>query len=509
MLQLWMELYRLKWLWSKFIGPIKDLLHRNDRFSRGVMAILSGTVISRIIAFAAIPLLSRLFTPSDFGVLAIFGMITGTLATLVTWRYEAAIILPDKDEDAANILGVCIGLSTITSILIAIVFYYYSEAIAVFFGAPELTIWLYWSPICIWSIGVFTALRLWNSRTDDFKWISIANIADIGAMAITQIGLGILLRGMLTGLMLGPYAARVASVLVLLLRTLKSDGRLILSSLNSRQALNLAVRYLRFPLYDLPASMLSSLSREMPTGILGIFFITQWVGLYSVAQRILSVPVQVLGGAIAQVYLPVAQDAKKSGRLDTFTLSIFDRLLGIALTPMLIVAIAAPELITVILGDRWFLAGLFLQCLMPSLLMVFIASPLSEVYSVLERQQEKLVFNTAVFITRLISLIIGGLLGDALLAIIMYSASGTIFWMLQCFWILRMSRIKTPTIFKHVFSELIRTIPFLIFTIGMQYFYPNSPRRITLAICITLVVFIALRWKEFLGPGSFKDSISS
>jgi O-antigen/teichoic acid export membrane protein len=496
----------LKWLWAKFADPLKGLLRRDDRFSRGVITIMSGTILSRIIVFATIPFLTRLFTPSDFGVLAIFGLIVGSMGTLITGRYEAAIVLPESDEEAVNILGVCIGLATINSALLFVIFYYCTEAVAIFFGAPELIPWLYWAPLCSWAIGIFTALRRWNSRTDDFKWISIANVGDVGALAITQIGVGLLFRGVLTGLMLGPFAGRLTGAAILLLRALKSDGPLIRRSLNFRVAVDQAKRYLRFPLYDLPASMLGTLSREMPTGILGIFFVTQWVGLYSIANRILSVPLQVLGGSIAQVYLPVALDAKRSGRLDSFTLTIFDRLLSISFTPMLVVAIGAPELISTLLGERWLMAGEILQYLMPSLLMVFIASPLSEVFSVLERQQEKLVFNIALFITRLISLVVGGMLGDPILAIIMYSASGTIFWMLQCFWILRLSQITSQTITAHIMAEILHALPFIIFAIGVENYYEGSPRRISLAICITIVTFIAFRWKEFLGPGMLKKS---
>jgi lipopolysaccharide exporter len=499
----------LKWLWAKFADPLKGLLRRDDRFSRGVLTLLSGTVLSRLIAFMAIPFLSRLFTPSDFGALAIFVMINGALGTLVTGRYEASIILPESDEEAVNLLGVCIGLATTNSILLSIVFFYYSEPVAIFFGAPELIPWFHWSPVCIWASGIFASLRLWNSRTDNFQWISIANVGDIGALTAIQISVGLLFRGMLTGLMLGPFAGRLTAAAILMTRTLKSDWSFIRRSLSFRVAVDQAIRYLRFPLYDLPASILANLSREMPTGVLGIFFITQWVGFYSIAYRILSVPVQVLGGAIAQVYLPVARDARRSGQLDSFTLAIFDRLLSIAFVPMLVVAIGAPELISTLLGQRWFITGEILQYLMPSILMVFIASPLSEVYSVLERQKEKLVFNIAVFITRLISLVVGGLLGDPLLAIIMYSASGTIFWMLQCFWILRLANITSQAIMGHIIAELLRSLPYIIFALGIHHYYAGNPRRISLAICIIIVVFIIVRWKEILGPGMLKKAYVS
>jgi O-antigen/teichoic acid export membrane protein len=176
---------------------------------------------------------------------------------------------------------------------------------------------------------------------------------------------------------------------------------------------------------------------------------------------------------------------------------------------MLAVAISAPALINVVLGEQWFMAGEILRYLMPSVFMAFIASPLSEIYSVLERQKEKLVFNIAVFITRLFSLVVGGLLGDPLLAIIMYSLSGTIFWLLQCFWILRMSGIKTRKILKHVMAEVLRALPFIVLNIMAQLYYSGSPRRITLVLCISMLVFLALRWKEFLGPGTLKNAHAS
>ena len=187
--------------------------------------------------------------------------------------------------------------------------------------------------------------------------------------------------------------------------------------------------------------------------------------------------------------------------MDRLTLSIFDRLTGIAFTPMLVISIAAPELVSLLLGSRWVIAGEMLQWLTPSLLMAFIASPLSEVYSVLERQPEKLVFNVALFITRILSLVIGGFLGDAILAVALYSVSGTVFWALQCYWLLRISRIQPKAIFRHIGAEIVRATPFIICMGFVQYRY-DSPKKLLLAAVIAILIFTVWRWKEFLGPGS-------
>ncbi|MBT8423089.1 MAG: oligosaccharide flippase family protein, partial [Gammaproteobacteria bacterium] len=411
-----------------------------------------------------------------------------------------------SDEKAVNLLAVCIGLSTITSVLLWFAFQVWGRDIALLFGAPDFEFWLKLSPLCIWATGVWTALRLWKSRRDDFRSISVSRVVDTSALVTTQTGLGLGFQGMLGGLLVGPFIARFAAVLSIGLSTLRNDGELIRRSLNWQVAREQAIRFIRFPVYDTPASTLSSISREMPAGMLGMFFVTQWVGFYSIAYRILSVPVQMLGGAIAQVYLPVARDAAAAGRLDKLSLSIFGRLLGVAMTPMIIVAIAAPELISVILGPQWVFAGEMLAWLTPSMLAVFVASPLSEIYSILERQQEKLVFNVALFATRVASLGIGGLLGDPILAVALYSVSGAVFWALQSVWLLNLSSVPSGTIAKQIFAELLRGIPFILFISAIQYRY-NSPMKLTAATFVAIALFFAFRWKEFLGPGKSRQKL--
>jgi|GEM_PF-620274 len=497
----------MKWFSALFIAPVREMLARNDRFSRGVIAILSGTVLSRIIAFAAIPILSRMFTPSDFGVFALLSMVIAVLGPIVTWRYEAAIILPDDEADAINLLMVSCLASTVSSLLIFFVFFAFGDQLAIFLGSPELGRWLPWSALCIWAVGLFTALRLWKSRMDDFASVSYARVADTSALSAVQLGLGWFLNGSVFGLMIGPFVGRFTGFFSLLYSTLRADGSRIFAALDLSRALILAKRYVRFPQFDLPASALNNFSREMPIAVLGVFFIPQWVGLYSVANRVMSVPLQVVGGAIAQVYLPLAQSAQQSSRLDHFTLAIFDRLLRVSVTPMLLVAIAAPEMLSYILGDQWYFAGIFLRWICPWLMLAFIASPISEVFSVLERQADKLIFNSVLFTTRLISLVIGGFLGDPFLAVALFGISGAIFWFAQCYWLIKISGIKMVLFWKHIFMELLRATPYLVVMVGAQW-YHVSPLKVVVGLLILLLLFVSLNWHQLLGSGRAVQMIS-
>ena len=214
----------------------------------------------------------------------------------------------------------------------------------------------------------------------------------------------------------------------------------------------------------------------------------------------MSVPLQVVGGAIAQVYLPLAQVASQSSRLDGFTLAIFNRLLRLSVTPMIMVAIAAPELLAFILGDQWYFAGSFLRWICPWLMLAFIASPISEVFSVLERQADKLVFNSVLFVTRLLSLVIGGVLGDVFLAVALFGISGAVFWFVQCYWLIKISGVRMVLFWKHISMELLRAVPYITI-IGYAQWSHNDIRKIVLTLFALFAVFVTLNWRELLSSG--------
>ncbi len=64
------------------------------RLGRAVAVLVTGTAFGQLIVLAASPLVTRLYTPADFGVLGVFSAFLGILGIAVTLRYELAIPLP-------------------------------------------------------------------------------------------------------------------------------------------------------------------------------------------------------------------------------------------------------------------------------------------------------------------------------------------------------------------------------------------------------------------------------
>jgi hypothetical protein len=62
-------------------------------------------------------------------------------------------------------------------------------------------------------------------------------------------------------------------------------------------------------------------------------------------------------------------------------------------------------------------------------------------FDVLEKQRANLLFNVVLFVTRAVSLIVGGVLGDPLLAIALFGLSGAVLWFAHTIWMLQLGGV--------------------------------------------------------------------
>jgi O-antigen/teichoic acid export membrane protein len=85
---------------SRFPGRLLRILPKS-RFARSVAVVTAGSALGQGLVVASAPLLTRLYTPADFGVLAVYGSIVSLVAVVAALRYEFAIALPGHDKAVA------------------------------------------------------------------------------------------------------------------------------------------------------------------------------------------------------------------------------------------------------------------------------------------------------------------------------------------------------------------------------------------------------------------------
>ncbi len=110
---------------------------RSSSFAVDVLKLVTGTTLAQVITILAAPVITRLYGPEAFGFLAIFASITSILGVIACMRYEMAIMLPKTDEEAANLLGLCLPCVAVVSGLTVPALYFGGDALLSLLKAPE------------------------------------------------------------------------------------------------------------------------------------------------------------------------------------------------------------------------------------------------------------------------------------------------------------------------------------------------------------------------------------
>lgn len=431
-------------------------------FIRNVVTLMTGTVFAQILLILVAPILTRLYSPSDFGVFNLFTSIGSILAVVACLRYEGAIVLPEKDKDAANVFTLCITICISMAIFILVIVAFFRESIADLFNAPSLSFWLWFMPLSIIVSGLFMVFNYWSTRRKQFKRLAVRQVTNSTVTALTQISVGATFHIGPGGLIGGSLIGQLVATVRLAWQIYKDEGKQIISFINKISMKHMLYRYKKFPLYDSWAALLNTSSNLLPALLLAYFFNPVVVGLYALGNRVLGVPMGVIGNAVSQVFFPRAVEARRAGELDYVALKMFNILLNMGFVPILLIAIVAPDLFRIVFGSEWILAGEYVRWLSAFMLLAFISSPISSIYSVMERQREGLIIYLFVFVIRLTALIIGGMKGDALFTVALFGISEATFRFFNCCYILHMAGVRVSDTIGSFTKQFLYTIPYAL-----------------------------------------------
>jgi len=397
-------------------------------FARHVGLLVSGAALGHGLTALAAPILGRLYTPAEFGLLALFTALVAILAEAASWRYELAIVLPADDEDArtlvalASLVVIAMALASLAAVALA------GDALAGVLESPALAIYLWWLPPALLVIGLYRVLSYWATRKQAYRRLSAAQIARSLTAATVQLATG-LLGFQAGGLIGGRVAGETGALAALGGAFCRRGGRPPLPRPMRIDSLRrLAREYADFPKFSLPQGLVNAVSQSMPAFLLAYFFDAHIVGLYAMAHRLLHLPARFIGQAVRQVFLQQASERlQQAGDLRRLHLQTTLALAGFGFFPALIVLLWGPELFTLFLGDAWQAAGGYARWMVLWLFFAFINPPSTVLMQVLRRQHILLIFDLALFACRTGLLVYAGLRMSAETAIAAFSLAGAIF----------------------------------------------------------------------------------
>lgn len=407
---------------SKLPGKAAFSRLSKSPFVRNILLVMTGTAVAQIIGFALSPIISRLFSPGDFGIFGSFDAVASIVGTVVTLQYSQAIILPREDGDGMNLLA----LSCASTFLLATI------CLGACVIAPGILNGLM-KTTGIWALillvlatlvaGINQSFQSWCVRAKAFKHTAGSQVVRSLSSSGTQLACG--------GFGFGAAGLVCSSVLADLLasvnlgRVVFRDWRGLRQNIGWQHIWRLAAQYRDFPMYSATSALINALSLGLPILLLTHFYGLSVAGAYAFAMRVLSTPMGFILTALRQVLLQKAAKVHNDGgELLRLYAKITAGLFVVAVLPALILVAWSPRLFSWIFGPQWVMAGNFASSLVVWLVFMFCNVPAIIFGRIIRIQRQMFAFDIALLVLRTGGLYLGGLYLPASSTIWIFAAVG-------------------------------------------------------------------------------------
>jgi O-antigen/teichoic acid export membrane protein len=397
---------------------------KNSAFVKNVLVVMSGTALAQVISFTLLPIISRLYSPRDFGVFGSFIAIFGVVAAGITLEYSQALMLPKQKDDAFGLFVISCLSTFLTAAFCLAICLAVPGFILNFMKAPNAWI-LVLLVIGILVLGLNLTFQGWCVRVKAFKHTSASQIIRSVSANGTQIGLGYLKGGasaLIFAVILGDMLATLSLAKVVL-----RDIKVLWRSICWKRLWQLAKEYRDFPLYSASASIIYSLSLGLPIFLLTHFYGIAVAGAYAFAIRLMQAPMELVLRALRQVLYQKASETYNEGeRLVPLFMKITGGLFAVGFLPSLILFMWAPQLFSWIFGAQWHTAGVFARGLVLWSLFCFCNLPAVLFTPIIRMQRSKFFFYQVQLIAGTIALIMGGMYMPASQTVLLFSLVGAV-----------------------------------------------------------------------------------
>lgn len=358
---------------------------------RNILKLISGEGIGRAIGFLAAPLVTRLYTSSDFGMLAVFASLCALFYPFGTLKYTVAIPLHPNEIVGINALAACLAILAVNTLILTGALSLYHSPILSFFSSEAIASFWYYIPVAFLFSGISEAMSYYSTRYRNFSVIAKVTVTQKVTGALTKIVMG-LLHFNAEGLLIGNILAGSGG-LSLYIRTywnrLKDNARKVTLG----KIRFVVKRYISFPIYRLPSQLLQNASSSLPV----LYFAWQYgasvTGLISLAITMLSAPVGIACTSVGKAfYGEIASLGRKNNEeIAALTVRIMIRLFVISIVPFTLIICFGPWIFKTFFGPEWTQSGIYARYLCLYLIFRFVYSPISDgIFNVFE--QQKLLF---------------------------------------------------------------------------------------------------------------------
>jgi O-antigen/teichoic acid export membrane protein len=372
-------------------GFLRQKLDRvlGDATLRGVALIGGGSALGQAAAVATTPILSRLYGPQAYGALAVFSSLLGVASILVTFRFEVAVPLPEDPSEARDIFILSTFLSVAMSALACLGTLVWLRVRQGGQSGPIFWHMSWLVPLGMLGIGCYQNLSYWAARQRLYKSISATRVTQQIASVGTQTGLCRLPPQGL-GLILGYIVGQAFGLQSLYqgYRASRPAGPLP----SFRRMTAVGKKYWNLSAYGTLTAVATSIGDGLPSLVLAKAYGLEVAGVYLMASRVLSLPTQMVGASVAQVFMGEASQRLREtpASLPAYFRKVHRNLRWAGLGILALGAIC-PYVLPWALGPKWHAAGIVTLILAPLAAVDITVRPLYNITVIANRPRLQLV----------------------------------------------------------------------------------------------------------------------
>ncbi|HOU31986.1 MAG TPA: oligosaccharide flippase family protein [Synergistaceae bacterium] len=453
-------------------------------FFRDVVFVGGGAFLGQAVALVCAPVLSRLYAPGDFGVLAVYAAFLSAMTAFSGLGLHLAIPLTETRSRAWRVAGAAFLAHGFMAVVFSVLLFFFQGALRREY--PFFSDLLLMGCLLVGFLlsGIYDIFSYLGIREKAFATIARTRISQGVWGALSGVGLGVLgVRPL--GLVVSQVCNMAAGISVLRRRLVPPGS---VRELFSRELWDDVVAFRRFPLFQPWTNLSAILSSQIVPILFARFGGVAAAGILFFNMKVLQVPMMFVGNAVAQVFFQRGSELSREGHLGVWVAKVFRGLMLVGLYPVAVTVLLGPQLFPVIFGAAWKEAGALLPVMGPWFFAQFLTSPLSSVMYIRGQQRCDFICSLVQLCLRITSISLGLMYFDMQGAIVLFSGANVFFYISYLFLVLKFSHVSFSDILNSIKESFLFLVTCLVPLAPLWYF-----SEITICI-ITLPLMSAGMW---------------
>lgn len=366
--------------------------------------VASGSAGAQIVFLLSTPVISRVYTPHDFGVFSLMSTIVSIASVFFTLRYNQAIQIAKNNREATLLIYISIILSLLWLIVFSLIVWLFDGFLFNYFSLQNHQyVYLYLLPVMALFLSYIEVLRTSLLKFKQFGLLGFYEVVLAFVSSSAKVFVGVIYGSNFVFLIVGSLLGNIF-ILYKTIAKFKNSFSNYQANISLKRMITISFRYKDFPLYAVPNGIFGKASIVMPLLVFGVFFSAEIVGQFAMAYSLVRLPVGVIGSSLTKVYIQEISNISYKERKKLFLKNTF-YLSALGTFVASIIYFSGESIFVTVLGSEWTLSGHFAEILIFWAMVWLVSTIWTGTMVFLRKQDFLLKYQIIGFILKLLSLL--------------------------------------------------------------------------------------------------------